>query len=208
MNSCSILPLARRSSTRSSRSAQLASSENSRQPSSPPGKVSSMTYQRRRKRSLQFEFLQRRETLSFITGEPFLIHPLAVCHRTVPFHANGTATLVGSPPSGTNGAFTATATGRASLLGQFKGLFSVAPSDNGGANVALDLSGKHRSTLQIQMTVLGSGSDGSPNDFQGTYAVIRGTRRLARATGGGAVTGIVIPHASSLTFNLQGTIFP
>ncbi len=168
-----------------------------------------MTYPRRRQRFLQFEFLERRETPSFIIGEPFLIHPLAVSQRAVPFHASGTATLVGSPPApGSNGAFTAAATGRATLLGQFKGSFIVAPSGNGGTTVQLDLSGKHRSTLQIQMTVLGNGSDGSPNAFQGTYAVIRGTRRLARATGGGTVTGMLYPQALSLEFNLQGTTSP
>jgi len=166
-----------------------------------------MAYQSRRKRSLQFEFLEKRETPSSITGEPFGIHPLALGHRTVPFFASGSATVVGSPSSGVNGSFTAAATGRASRLGPFTGLFIVMPG-NDGANIQLQLSFKHRSTLQIQMTVLGNGSGGSPIDFQGTYDIIHGTRRLARATGGGAVTGIVTPKTLSLTFNLQGTIFP
>jgi hypothetical protein len=167
-----------------------------------------MAYQRRRKRSLQFEFLEKRETPSSITGEPFGIHPLALGQKTVPFYASGSAKLVGSPSSGANGSFTAAATGWASLLGPFTGLLIVTTNGDGGANIQVQLNFQHRSALQIHMMVLGNGSGGSPIDFQGTYDITGGSGAVARATGGGAVTGIVTPKTLSLTFNLQGSIWP
>jgi hypothetical protein len=171
-----------------------------------------MMYRRRRNRSPRIEFLETRETPSSLAGGPFLIHPLAVSHRPAAFHVSGSATVIGSPDSGVNPPFTAAATGQASQLGAFTGFFSVASPSDGGAQIQLQMNGKprkhhkHQSTLQITMTVLATGSGGSPIDFQGTYAITSGTGRLARAVGGGSVTGIVNPPSLSLTFDLEGTI--
>ena len=85
----------------------------------------------------------------------------------------------------------------------------VQSSQNGGANVELELHGKHRSSLQITMTVLGNGdNNGSPIDFQGTYSVTRGTGRAARAVGGGSTNGILDPQTQTITFDLQGKLSP
>ena len=166
-----------------------------------------MTSPRRRNRSLHFDLLERRETPSSTAVSPLITHPLAVGHRTGHFQAIGTGKLVGMPSSVEGGSFMASATGRASRLRSFTGLLNVT-SENGGATVHIELHGKHRSSLQIIMTVLGTGENGSPSSFQGTYAITGGTGRAARATGGGTATGTLSPQTLSLTFDLNGRISP
>ena len=112
------------------------------------------------------------------------------------------------PSSGKDSGFMASAAGRASRLGAFTGLLNVSTPSNGGADVAFTLHGKHRSNMQITMTILGSGDNGETVDLEGTFAITGGTGRVARATGGGRMTGVLDPQTSSMTLDLQGRFSP
>jgi hypothetical protein len=165
-----------------------------------------MSRPKRRNRSLNFECLEKRETPSTLMVRPSPGPPSLAHANRHAFEASGTATLIGMPPdSGGGGGFTAAAKGRATWLGAFSGTMIVTTDQNGGASVELDIRGRHRSGLQIAMTVLGSDNSGPTTDFHGTFAITGGAGRLKRAIGGGSVDGTVNGQLQDLTFNLLGT---
>ena len=171
-----------------------------------------MKIRTRRSRSVQFEFMERRETLSGVSGAAAIVAGIRLDSSVSQFQliASGTASGQFTPPHGPP-SMLAIVQGEATLLGPFHGQILVEQARGSNTAIAMAyLIGTNGTTLSMTIEAIGNGGGDNGRQPQpairGRFWITGGTGALSGATGTGTIAVDTSQNNGDFVIEMQGQI--